>query len=500
MGFLSPIWLFAIAAISIPVVIHLWNVRSGKTLKVGSIALIETSSRKRSRSLKLLDILLLLLRCLLLVLLALVLALPYFKSGRGNGNIKGWLLVPKENIKEVYQKFKPKIDSLRKMGFEFHYFNSGFQSVKIDQALADTPFHKSEISTPYWDLLRQLAREVPGKLPVYVITPNLLNKFNGERPEMPLNLDWITYNRPDSSAYWVQKAWFTEDKNVFALIGTSKPSGTYYNTVNISSSDQKNSPYIIAVNNGRAAIRLKNNGQEPVAIDTAAIKVDIFEGNNPLDASYVKAALQTVAQFTKYPLIVKPFNNPGTAHEKKDWLFWLYDKPVDKKLLSNYRQIFAYENGKITSINSWLCFDNPNSVTQVQNAIYLYKTIRFNASENEPLWHDGFGNTVLSKDQHTDLYHFYSRFNPAWTDLVWNNAFPKIILQLLLRDDFNSDKNKYDRRVIDKTQLLPVKTSGELAGTSSYKLSTDIYRFFWLIMVLLFLTERWLAHKSKFAS
>src|SRR5476651_1205398 len=101
----SPIWLFALAAIGIPVIIHLWNIRQGKTLKVGSIALFTQSSPKSSRSFKLMDVLLLLLRCLLLILLAILLAMPLWQQHLQNTKAKGWLLIPKEHLTQAYQHF-----------------------------------------------------------------------------------------------------------------------------------------------------------------------------------------------------------------------------------------------------------------------------------------------------------------------------------------------------------------------------------------------------------
>src|ERR1700709_2006379 len=108
---LNPIWLYALAALSIPVAIHLWNVRPGKTLKVGSIALMNESAQKSSRSLKLHDILLLLVRCLLLALVALVSTMPLWQKQINSSTIKGWVLLPREHLKEGYGKFKPAIDS-----------------------------------------------------------------------------------------------------------------------------------------------------------------------------------------------------------------------------------------------------------------------------------------------------------------------------------------------------------------------------------------------------
>ncbi|HEY4196537.1 MAG TPA: BatA domain-containing protein, partial [Mucilaginibacter sp.] len=171
---LNPIWLFALAALSIPVAIHLWNIRQGKTLKVGSISLITVASQKRSKSLKLHDLLLLLLRCLLLALLAFVLTMPLWQTQINPSTVKGWVLIPRENLKESYQKFKPEIDSLTKAGFEFHYFNKGFEKTKLNDVLADSKNLKvdSARSTSYWSLVQQLDGQVPSSLPVYLFTPN----------------------------------------------------------------------------------------------------------------------------------------------------------------------------------------------------------------------------------------------------------------------------------------------------------------------------------------
>ena len=76
--FIQSIWLWAAAAIIIPVIIHLWNVKQGKTLKVGSIALFTESAELHASSVKLSQLLLLLLRCLILMVLAMLLAKPFY--------------------------------------------------------------------------------------------------------------------------------------------------------------------------------------------------------------------------------------------------------------------------------------------------------------------------------------------------------------------------------------------------------------------------------------
>jgi len=500
MGFLSSIWLFAVAAISLPVIIHLWNVRPARTLKVGSIALIEVSSRKSSHSFKLLDILLLLLRCLFLVLVATVLAMPYIKKNRDKSAVKGWLLIPKENFNEAYKNFKPQADSLLKKGYEFHYFDYGFKKTAVKEALADTTVSTQKNRVPYWNLLQQLDRQVPANVPVYLITPGLLNNFTGNRPKIALNLKWETYTPSDSVVTWIQKAWFTPDKNVCALIGTSKPSGTYFNTVNISSDGGKDANYYISVNNNKAIISASDNKQSPVAIDTAALTIDVFADNNAPDAKYVKTALQTVSQFTKHPMNIKSFSDNDNLSVKKNWLFWLSDKPVDRKTKSHYQNVLVYESGKTVSVNSWISQGAANSVTPEQQAISLHKSVI--GADNHPaevVWHDGFGKPVLSHDYdgNTALYHFYSRFNPSWNDLVWSASFPKIMLKLIMNDDFLFDKAQYDRRIIDKQQINPVIVSEAKSSQSNYKLNADVTHYFWLLLALVFFAERWLAIKKQ---
>ena len=99
---LNPIWLFGISGMIIPILIHLWNVKKGKTLKIGSVNLLDESSRQNARSLRLLDLLLLLLRCLLIIILSIFLSEPLWVSSNSSDQKGGWILIEKENFTETY--------------------------------------------------------------------------------------------------------------------------------------------------------------------------------------------------------------------------------------------------------------------------------------------------------------------------------------------------------------------------------------------------------------
>jgi len=70
----------AAAGIIIPGIIHFWNRKQSKILKIGSISLLTQSYKQQAKSLQLQQRLLLLLRCLLILLIALLLSHPVWEE------------------------------------------------------------------------------------------------------------------------------------------------------------------------------------------------------------------------------------------------------------------------------------------------------------------------------------------------------------------------------------------------------------------------------------
>ncbi len=76
MFFLNPSFLWALLGLAVPVAIHLWSKKEGKTIKVGSIKFLQESDSRKSSSIKLNEFWLLLLRMLLITILVFILAEP----------------------------------------------------------------------------------------------------------------------------------------------------------------------------------------------------------------------------------------------------------------------------------------------------------------------------------------------------------------------------------------------------------------------------------------
>jgi hypothetical protein len=84
MSFLNPIMLFGLAAVSVPIIIHLLNRRKFQKVVWAAMKFLQISVEQNQRRMRVEDMILLALRCLLLALLALALARPALLSQKGD--------------------------------------------------------------------------------------------------------------------------------------------------------------------------------------------------------------------------------------------------------------------------------------------------------------------------------------------------------------------------------------------------------------------------------
>lgn len=498
MHLLNPIWLFTAAAIIIPVVVHLWNIRPGKVLKVGSTLLVQAASRRSSRSFKLLDVLLLILRCLLLVLLTMLLALPVLQQRIMAAKVKGWVMLPKEQFSETYRYYKTSIDSLTSAGYEFHFFNTGFPKAGLSRLLAgrkDLKTIDTVLSMPsaYWSLLQQLDNQVPSSRKVYLFTTNTSDHFNSARPEIGFNLNWKTYTPADSVSNWIQGAWFTANNTIRVVKGTSKPSGTRYQYDNIGV-NRGNSQFNVNVTGGIPVVSL-NDFKSSVKVDTSTQTIAIYTDRYQADADYLKAALDAVAQFTQRKTTVKQYTNANTIPKGQSWVFWLSDQPYPARLSQATTSIVAYQAGKPQNVSSWINAVDNFSLPDGTEQVSLFKEIRAKTA-GKIIWKDGFGNPILSMEDKAGIYRLYTHFNPTWNDLVWNNSFPRLILQLVNPKN-DADSAGHNRIVMPAAQIQPAKIVENHTLTDRFIVTKNLGLYFWLALVVVFFTERWLATKHK---
>ena len=290
MFFLQPIWLAAMAGMILPVIVHFWNDRRGKVLRIGSIHLLEEASPRMSWSRLPSQWWLLLLRCLLVMALALLLAGPYWEH-RGP---KGWVLAD-GGAAGVYGS---RIDSLVKAGWE-------------RRVLGDT--------VNYWNAFRIADQMAPQGAEFRVFSLGLASRFKGLRPSSERVVHWEVYAPVDSVKEWEEKAWLVSGDSGRVMRGLARLTGSQFTYQTVASGG---------------------------AVDTNEIRIAIHtDAGYQQDRSYLAAALRAVQEFTHRRMKIVP---EGAG----DWLFWLSSQPVPAGAADRYATIWQYGVGKEKKVDT----------------------------------------------------------------------------------------------------------------------------------------------------
>lgn len=436
--FLYPLGLLAAIGIIVPVVIHLWNIKSGKTLKIGSISLLGTAANQRSSHLKIADWPLLLLRCLLILLVGCLLAEPLYRKSSKVTAEPGWILLEKQELGRIWDKNKAEMDSLLKKGYEIRDLHVGFAKLE----LKDTATVFSRPATAplsYFSLIRQLNAEKQQGATVYLYTANRLNRFEGAVPATSVNLKW----------------------RFFPLENRAEQSN--------------------------AAVR-----------DTSKLLVLIHSNGLTTDAGYLKAAVNAIADFTRRKITIRNIQSLAQVTKEATLVFWLSDKAPDNTQLSRLPagiSFFNYAGTKTDQVKSVLHYETGTATQEIP----LYQRKRFDGLTYQAVWTDGSGTPLLTLDSSAIRhYQFYSRFNQSWTDLVWNNAMADALLPLVIPHqdaEFGFDKNADTTRVVNAVPL-PTRSTVNTKTAAVFYTNRPLSSYIWWLVAAVFFIERWITYRK----
>lgn len=490
---LQSIGLLAITGIMVPLIIHLWNVKQGKTLKIGSIALLKESSRKSARSWKLMDLFLLILRCMLIILLAFLLSEPVRKKPIAPAHKAGWILIEKQNLNETYLKFRDRIDSLRKAGYELHYFNPRFEKIKDpDETLLTWKDTVDSGAISYWTLLKDLNHKLSGDHDVYLFTANRLSRVSGTRPEVHYNLRWYSYSPQDSVSEWIAEAYLDGPDKIRLIKARSERGSTIYSPEVIPATG--NGEVLTTFVEGKLTAALKNTTHRiPVTVNISQTTITIFADRFAQDADYLQSALEAIRTYNGRNLKIQRFESITRIPRQQDWLFWLSHRPVPKHLIAKSR--FIYKPGKPEIQTTSLKVCGELSITG--EPLPIYKRIKADIpNQGASVWEDGFGSPVLTvkKTGQSADYAFYSRLDPSWSDLPWREEFPGYLHDLLFK---KSDSTLQDKDLRATSQLQPYLQLSSPVKKKPAIIEEPLDRLFWLLAIGIFSLERILSHRKR---
>ncbi len=189
-------------------------------------------------------------------------------------------------------------------------------------------------------------------------------------------------------------------------------------------------------------------------------------------------------------------------------MFWLSTKDLPPG--SKAGTVFKYAAGTDVSLNSWI-ETSERPISLQTDKISLQKRITYPEKSNAfKVWTDGFGTPILNLilKNNSSIYTFYSRLDPEWSGLVWSPEFVKIVLPVLIPEIDPVQIDSLDKRSIEQSQITP--HSDLRPPTSDFRLSTSDFRpptsglktleldfYFWLLLMSIFITERFLSFRNN---
>jgi len=289
MNFIQPLYLWALAGISVPVAIHLLSRREGKVVRIGSLRHVGESNTSRFKSLRLNEIWLLLARCMMIAWLALLLSGAQCSSGGSKASSK-WLLIEHgmHRDKNVIQL----IDSLTREEFELRCLAEGFPLYDEDDSVA---------TVDYWGLADELRARRDHE--IIVLSYSLVNRFAQKRISRPSNVLWISVDPGDRE--FAALARRINPDSIAIRLGKSDATGTTYSHAVIASHVSQN--WVSPTSTMDSILILP--------IDTIKISV-IGDDEHNNDARMLRAALNVIEKEFSIRL-------SETKPENADWTFWL---------------------------------------------------------------------------------------------------------------------------------------------------------------------------------
>ena len=314
MSFLNPTYLWALIGLAIPIAIHLWSKKEGKTIKISSIKLLSEKDSKQSSSISLNELLLLLFRLSIITLIVLIMVEPQIKKESINASITYIIepsLITNNGIASL-------IDSLQS--------NS---SVRLLQnkfpELTENTLNKSKIEIPnYWQLAKEM--EVLQTDSIVVFTNAFAKGLKGKRPSINKNTEWIIINNGKRLEEVIQVTKKEKSTELISLLSDDK--SLYF---------KKESTTLgkLMLNKSKDSIQIaSDNTQEWLQLKTETLRniLLFFDAQYSNESRYIEAGINAISQHLNHPIkINKTQDSENIDFSLYNNIVWLSNTPLPNK-------------------------------------------------------------------------------------------------------------------------------------------------------------------------
>ena len=303
MVFANPSYLWALLGLLVPLAIHLWSKKEAKTIKIGSIQLLDESNSRQSSSIQLNEWLLLLLRMLIIALIVLLMAGPQWRT---KGNQKQITYIVEASIANE-ASISSVLDSLQEDSPVF-LLKNGFPEWEDD---ADYQSDKEQPN--YWQLAQKMDSLRSDSIVVF--TKALVKGVKSMRPNTQKKIHWVVMELEE-----------TQDRPLLAF---NRESGV--ELITTSSNGRTTKIYKKVLDEGfnisNDSLRLLSEEPQTVplkTLDTLQINLYVEEGFER-EGKYIEASFSALSTFLKREIVIHKEDEP--TNNQADLNIWLHNEP-----------------------------------------------------------------------------------------------------------------------------------------------------------------------------
>lgn len=319
MVFANPSYLWALWGLLVPLAIHLWSKKEAKTIKIGSIQLLDESNSRQSSSIQMNEWLLLLLRMLIVGLVVLLMAGPQWRTYKNKDQVT-YLVEPSLADDPTLTKFLDSLDDTSAVLL----LKSGFPEWELDM-------EELGRETPnYWQLVQKMD-SLPSDS-IVIFAHAYLQGFKSMRPTAHKKIHWVAMEPQNLEPKPLMAFRNGQDTELLSIAGNGQ--NTYFKKEALSSG-------FSLTENGDSL--LLDTGIEAITvgfIEVRPITVHIFsETRFEAEKKYVEAALKALSSYLDRDIERKVFvDNDQPENSRPDLNIWLRTDPSGS--LSGKRLMF----------------------------------------------------------------------------------------------------------------------------------------------------------------
>lgn len=421
MFFLNPTYLWALLGLIVPIAIHLWSKKEGKTIKIGSIQLLDESDSKQTSSIQINELWLLLLRIVLISLLVVLIAEPQIR--RKITKVPITYIVEPSLLQ--YEEVKSILDTIQAEE-SVRLLQSGFPEYQND------PLHKIATMTPkYWQLAKEMeALETDS---IVVFTNAFASGIKGKRPQVHKNISWVILD---------------PGKPIKNILSAVKKENTIQ-LLSVSSDDQHLSfvKELVAMNSNQLefnkemdSVIFPVNGkqeQHPLITESPLTILVFYEDNLSNEKTYIEATYSAISKYLDRPIDVRTVQNIDTIN------------------LDSFKTVI------------WLSKD---VIPKTSSTVLLYKP-------------DDLSHNIIEKGPSKEIFYLTKSLNAE--HVVNEYFAEHLLAMLNLNENLEEKIRRYDKRVLHTGELLPIAADFKQNKENSTILDISRWLWILLILLLI---------------